>query len=187
MLFSVPATILLIPALIALAFAAATDVEERRIPDEITAVVASIGLCLSLLIRPGSVLVSIFVAAATLGSLAFASRYRILGGGDVKLLSAVTLLVAPSQVGSLLFAIGVAGGALACTYLSARLGLVLLPAREIPPFAKRPHTLASALTEERARIANGSPLPYGVAIFAGVGYYAAHEITACFFAMSFWS
>ncbi len=170
--------------LVLLGIGAATDIVERKIPDGVSIAVAAIGVIQCVIVRPSSVGLSFAVAAVVLFGLVFAARHRVLGGGDIKLIAAVTLLVSPARVGPLLLAIAIAGGALACAYLFTRVGLRGLPAPALCPFSKPTGKVAATVNAERRRIAEGGPLPYGVAIFAGVGYYAAHEIAACFFVTS---
>ena len=171
------------PSLVLLAVGAATDLKDRWIPDEISIALAVIGLAQRLVVSPGSVWLSLAATSLVFCGLAIASHYRIIGGGDLKLVSAVTLLVPPAQVGSLLLDIAFAGGALACLYLSARLGLRMLAPQEASRADRRAGGCAAAMATERERIAAGGPLPYGVAIFGGVGVYAAGELALCFSAL----
>ena len=167
-----------------LVVAAGMDLKDRRIPDEAAIAIAMIGLTQGLLIRPGSLWLSFAIAAIVFCGLAVASHHRIIGGGDVKLISAVTLLVPPAQVGPLLVDIALAGGALACLYLSAGVGLKALAPVESAPVARRTGGLAVVLSAERRRIAAGAPMPYALAILGGVCLYAAHEIASCSSALS---
>ncbi len=84
-----------------------------------------------------------------------------LGGGDVKLLSAVVLLVAPVDVPGLLAEIAFAGGALAVCYLI--LSLVVSPPRGRPPV----QLVHRVLRVERWRMSRRRSIPYGCAIATG--------------------
>ena len=85
----------------------------------------------------------------------------VLGGGDVKLLAAVSLVVPAAAVPALLLAIVLAGGVLAAVHM-------VLRGRLAPPSPARPAgALRRILRCEGWRIRRGAPLPYGVAIAAG--------------------
>jgi prepilin peptidase CpaA len=97
----------------------------------------------------------VFIAAAMIW------RRGWMGGGDVKLLGASALGIAPGAVFTFIAAVAMAGGALAVIYLVAR---TLVPAARQPC----PNGLfARALRVERWRICRGGPLPYACAIAAG--------------------
>ena len=91
-----------------------------------------------------------------------------MGGADVKLLAAVTLLVQPALVPSLLAAIALSGGVLALVYLVAR---HRVPA---PPSPRPAHVLRRILRTERWRLRRGGPLPYAVAIASGAAITVVH-------------
>ncbi len=165
--------------LVLLLFAAGTDFKDRRIPNEVAIAVAAIGFAQSLLIRPGSVWLSVVVASALFCGLAVLSHRRIIGGGDVKLLSAATLLVPPTQVGRLLVDIALAGGVFACLYLAARFRLKMSGMPTISSFSPNASGFAVAMSAERRRIAAGGPMPYALAIFGGVCLYVANESLSC--------
>ena len=82
-----------------LAVSAVTDLKKRRIPNELVVAVAAIGVTLGLLTRPGALWLSLLAAASAFVALGVLSHYRIIGGGDLKLISAVTLLVPPDRIG----------------------------------------------------------------------------------------
>jgi prepilin peptidase CpaA len=165
-------------SLILLSVAAGTDLKDRRIPNEIVAAVAAIGLTQGLIARPGQVWLSLVVALLVFCALGVLSHYRIIGGGDLKLITAVTLLVPPERVGQLLIEIALAGGVLGCIYLYARHALrrpsvTSSGAAE----ATRPEAgFALTMRKERVRIAAGGPLPYGVAVLGGALIYVTREL-----------
>jgi prepilin peptidase CpaA len=84
-----------------------------------------------------------------------------MGGGDVKLLGAAAILVAPAAAGSFLVAVSLAGGVLAVVYLAGRF---LVPR---PPLRRPHHLLPRVLRVEAWRIRHRGPLPYACAIAAG--------------------
>jgi prepilin peptidase CpaA len=144
------------PAFIAYAFLAATflllcaaawtDLESRIIPNVIPVAVFVVALvaCIVLpeLRADWAWRLASFAVMFVVGFAAFATR--VLGGGDVKLLIALSPWIVLPKLANLLFFIGVAGGALACIFI-----LVALARRQ------------AAKTALRQRI------PYGVAILAG--------------------
>ena len=85
-----------------------------------------------------------------------------MGGGDVKLLGAVALVVPAAAIPSFILTVAIAGGLLALAYLLAR---ALLPASGTPAVAAS--LAARVWRAERWRIRRGGPLPYAVAIAAG--------------------
>ncbi len=172
--------------LVVLAISAGMDVRDRRIPNELVAAVAAIGLAQGLISRPGALWLSVVFAAAAFLGLGILSHHRIIGGGDVKLLSAVTLLVPPARVGQLLIDVALAGGVLSLLYLAAHFSLRTRSASPsgAAQVAGPVSGLALALRKERVRIADGGPMPYALAIFGGVFVYAARELPPCYFALS---
>ena len=84
-----------------------------------------------------------------------------MGGGDVKLLGATAIVIAPGAAGAFLLAVSLSGGILAMAYLAGR---VLVPR----PALRRPtRLLPRVLRVEAWRIRNRGPLPYACAIAAG--------------------
>jgi prepilin peptidase CpaA len=165
-------------SLILLSVAAGTDLKDRRIPNEIVAAVAAVGLTQGLITRPGQIWLSLLVASVVFCGLAVLSRYRIIGGGDLKLISAVTLLVPPEHVGQLLIEIALAGGVLSCIYLLApyalRSGLATsFAAAEVT----EPEVgFDLKIRKKRVRIGAGGLLPYAVAILGGALIYVTREL-----------
>jgi len=106
----------------------------------------------------------------------------ILGFGDVKLIAAASLLVGPGHVAGLLVAIALAGGVLSVVYLGGYFALRQLPVRAAG--VARRGVLRRLVRIERARIAAGRSVPYGVAICGGVATFAAGEALQWFSAMS---
>ncbi len=159
-------------SLAALLLSAATDLKQRIIPNELVLVVALSGLLLGLAMRPGQVCISLVVAALIFLMLGFLCRYGVLGGGDVKLMAAVTLLVPPGGIADLLIGIALAGGLLSCFYLGASY------------FARDALAGSCEPAGERVRVASRTEAPYAVAILGGVIWYVARESFPCSSAMS---
>jgi prepilin peptidase CpaA len=173
-------------AFILLGISAKTDLKDRIIPNELVIAVATIGLAHGLIARSELVWLSLLAAFVVFCGLGVLSHYKIIGGGDTKLISAVTLLVAPDRVGQLLIEIALAGGLLSCLYLAVHYGLKSLSASQsAAPEVALPETgLASMIKTERARIAAGDSLPYALAVLGGVSIYIAREFFQCFYAIS---
>jgi prepilin peptidase CpaA len=127
------------------AAAAVTDTRSRRIPNPLPAGLALLGLARIVLgLAAGTGLAAagldLAAAAAVFTATAVAFRFRLLGGGDAKLLAAGALWLGAAALGPFLLATALAGGALAIAFLLT--GLV-----------------------RRDAVAAG--LPYGIAIAAG--------------------
>jgi prepilin peptidase CpaA len=115
------ALVLAVAAMALFGVAAVTDAFSRRIPNPVSIALAALGL-----VRIGSGLVAgetaltaaLDLAAAlgvfTLAALAF--RFRLLGGGDVKLLAAGTLWLGAAALGPYLLVTVLAGGMMAVAF-----------------------------------------------------------------------
>jgi prepilin peptidase CpaA len=140
--------ILTLAAVALFAAAAVTDGRVRRIPNPLPLGLALLGLAriaAGLAAGAGVVAAALDLAAAAAVFLAgaFAFRFRLLGGGDVKLLAAGALWLGAAALGPFLLATALAGGALALALLVVRL-------------LRRPDADGIAAS-----------LPYGIAIAAG--------------------
>ena len=147
-----------------LLFAAWCDLATRTIPDGVSVTLAVLGLAARAASEgPASVAVSVMVAVALF--LAFVPLHArgAVGGGDVKLLTALAIGLAPLATLDLLVSTVMAGGVLSLLYLSLR----LLP-RPLP-LAPQPHAWRASrvLSLERRRFNRRGPLPYAVAIAVG--------------------
>jgi prepilin peptidase CpaA len=112
-------------------------------------------------------------AAGVFFVLALCCHCNWLGGGDVKLMSALSLAVPTHQVGALLVEISVAGAILCCAYLTARFALKtfrIMPAGQTPPPIQGP--VSAWLRLESERIMEGRSVPYALAILGGFAYHA---------------
>ncbi len=142
-----------------LAYAGLRDVATRRIPNWVSLLVALLGAALR--IGDEQLVPSLAAASAVFGCMVLMWRRGWIGGGDVKLLAATSLLVPPTAVLNLLLAVSLAGGVLSAAYLlMTRLGLpAMRTASRVP--------LRRVLQAEAWRIRRRGPLPYACAISAG--------------------
>lgn len=149
-----------------LLFAALHDLAARTVPNAASGAIAALGLGLRTL--AGDLAAALAAALLVFVLAAFCWRRGWLGGGDVKLLGAAALLVAPPRLPALLAAVALAGGGLALVYLALS---VLLPAAARPPASAPRRSGATiwrrVLRVERRRIRRRGPLPYASAIAAG--------------------
>ncbi len=179
----VPPIILWTISLCALLWGACTDLRLRIIPDRVSLLVAASGLAIAYVLRRDDIYASLTAFVLVFTGLCVVGYYDFVGGGDVKLISAVTLLVPSADVVVLLLEIALAGGLLSCAYLIARhklrSGLLLSPS-EAPAAAQLPWLTAShGFQQEAARIIAGEPMPYAFAILGGVVFHGARELYQC--------
>lgn len=153
--------IVAVPALLA---AALHDIAARTIPNGLCLGVAVLGLAARG--AAGELVPGLLAASLVFLFAAVAWHFRLMGGGDVKLLGACALLLPPQAAPSLILAVALAGGVLGLLYLGMR---PLLPA--MAPAARHRSLPAGlprrALRAEAWRIRRGGSLPYGVAIALG--------------------
>jgi prepilin peptidase CpaA len=147
-------------ALAGLLAAAVVDFRRRIIPNRIVLLIAACGIAVRLLSEPRTLVLSTFLAVATLLVLGVLARRELIGGGDAKLIAAVTLMVRPSEIAALLLVIALSGGLLSVVYMVTRYLVPASGASEPAPSFPEPHarTVGVALRES---------IPYGVAVFAG--------------------
>lgn len=162
-------------ALCVLAGASLVDLRRRIIPNEAAAFVAVSGIALNLIARPGGAWATVALSLIVLFALALAAHLAVVGGGDAKMIAAVSLLVPPDGLPTLLLAIALAGGLLSLVYLALRSWL-----RRMRPEAPSRHgAINRFLRRERARILATSTVPYSLAIFGGVVAYVMSELSQC--------
>jgi prepilin peptidase CpaA len=151
----VAGTVLIVAALHDLAF--------RTVPNWMPLVVA----VAAALARAGQgdLAASAGVAAIVLAATAGCWQRGWLGGGDVKLMAASSMLVPPALAMTLLLNVALAGGALALVYLG--LGLMVRRPRALGSKLARPGLLRRIWRAECYRIHRRGPLPYASAIAAG--------------------
>ncbi len=137
----------------------------RTIPNGWCGAIALLGLAARAL--DGTLPFGLIAAAAVFALMAVFWRLGFIGGGDVKLLAACALAIPPRLVPALLIDTVMVG---------ALLGLIYLAARDRLPRPRPAHPaslLARALRAERWRLSRGGPLPYAVAIAAGMAIVLA--------------
>jgi prepilin peptidase CpaA len=151
-------TLLLVVLLVAAAW---RDVATRTIPDGISIALAFFGL--GLRATEGSLALASSAATAALLFLGLVLLHArgALGGGDVKLASAIALGLPPLATFDFLLATALSGGVLGLLYLALR----HLPAPVPAPFAT--FLPRRVLAAEHWRIHRRGPLPYAIAIAAG--------------------
>jgi prepilin peptidase CpaA len=142
-----------------LMFAALHDVAARTVPNWSSLALLGIGFVLRMI--EGNWAASLSVGAVVFIVSVVCWLRGWLGGGDVKLLTAASVVVPPLMSVNLLLAVSLAGGALAVVYLLLSL-VVNVPRRDRPQGKMR-----RILRAERYRISRKGPLPYASAIAAG--------------------
>ncbi len=153
-----------LPALFLLSFAAWRDVATRTIPNAACGALAALGLALRATEGWYALGVSVAAAVPVFLVLLLCHARGLLGGGDVKLLTALTLGLPPMGSWNLVVATALAGGVLALAYLV----LQRLPTKCLTlPVRAGNNTLHRVLAVESWRIRRRGPMPYGVAIAIG--------------------
>jgi prepilin peptidase CpaA len=141
--------------------AAMCDVAARIIPDKVCALLAVLAIARLSFGDPSRLMMSVATTALLFTILFILYARGYLGGGDVKLLSALAIGLSFASLLQLLTAMSLAGGVIALLHL----GLRRLPRPTLPPvgssFLRRIYAI------ERWRNLRRAPLPYGVAIAAG--------------------
>jgi prepilin peptidase CpaA len=148
-------------ALALLSTGACCDLAARIIPDRVSLGLAAIGLAGRALSGPGAVAASVALATMLFLALAVMHARGGIGGGDVKLMSAVALGLSPAAACHFLLVTACAGGVLAVVHLVAR----RLPRPACCPAAAS--RLRRLWTVERWRWRREGCIPYGVAISCG--------------------
>jgi prepilin peptidase CpaA len=141
--------------LVLLAIAALSDLRSYRIPNKVTLLTVAV-YPIFVLSSPVPVdwLGGLMVGGAVLGVSFSLFVFKVFGGGDAKMLAAVSLWAGPALIFDFLVFSALAGGMLALFWISPlRHGLAL--------------TLNRAGNENSGSAMLGAALPYGVAISAG--------------------
>jgi len=181
---------LLIVCVAALVAIALVDLRHRIVPNGLVLLIAVCGVGRRLLAAPGMIWFDLLAAALIVVALGLLAHHKLIGGGDVKLIGAVTLLFPLWEIGPLLLSIALAGGLMSCVYLILRSSVPAIPKPRLLPTDPREETygatwgLGHLFSGERARIAAGEPMPYALAILGGVLYRIVSEATQCFSATS---
>lgn len=155
-------TIVLTLVLIAAAIAAYTDVRSRRIPNLLSAALLASGVALHALQGWQSAAISIALFAVVFAAGTVLFSFKLLGGGDVKLLAAASAALGwPETVAFLLYTM-VAGGLLGLAISAAR-GRLRPVMHNVKAIV---FPLLSGVRPAPVSSAAGT-MPYGLAIFAG--------------------
>ena len=151
------ATVPLVGTVILLVYAAAVDVSRFEIPNSVSVVIAGLGLVHGLLLPhfgwTGHLLAPLLMF--TFGLAAFALGW--LGGGDVKLMTAVSVWTGLAGLPPFFLATALAGGVLVLFLVASRLAWPALSRSSAPPLV----------------FTRGGKIPYGVAIAIGAVWWAA--------------
>ncbi|WP_084440727.1 prepilin peptidase [Acetobacter nitrogenifigens] len=147
-------------ALLLLGAAAISDWRTRLIPNRLSGALFLLGLFSFFCNGRGLVGAATFLAASIVLLLCW--RLGLLGGGDVKLLAGVCLLLPPQSFVRTAFWIAISGAILAIFYqsssISRRKVVLAMKCRNV----NRPHAEASLCSHR-----NDEALPYAVAIVSG--------------------
>jgi prepilin peptidase CpaA len=141
--------------------AALDDVAKRLIPNGICLTIAVTSLVGRLLVGPQQLAISLALAIVLFIPLLLLHSRRILGGGDVKLLTALTIGLSPFGIVKLFAVTALAGGVVALSHLAMR----RLPRPRLT--SARSAALRRIYAVERWRILRRAPLPYAVAVASG--------------------
>ena len=143
--------------------AAWCDLATRTIPDGISIALVGLGLLTRALEGLAPVAISLLAATGLFAALVMLHARGALGGGDIKLMTALVVGLPPSATLDFLVGTVMAGGVLGLVYMSLR--LLPQPSPLLPqPFAWPPRRVFAL---ERRRFGRRGPLPYAVAIAAG--------------------
>ncbi len=154
---------ILLAAAAVLLFAAVHDVAVRTVPNLVSLTIAAAGVGLQAL--DGQLGPALFGGGLVFAGAWYSWRRGWIGGGDVKLLGACTLLVPPAAVPALVLSTAIAGAVLALVYLALGMALAQPVAGAA---ATRPTGLLGRVWRvERRRIRRRLSLPYACAICAG--------------------
>jgi prepilin peptidase CpaA len=147
-----------------LLIAAWHDIATRTIPDTVCLLIAASGILLRAQQGPRALAVSAGAALLLFVVLVILFARGIIGGGDVKIMTALAIALPPLDSYRFVAATVMAGGVLGIAYLL----LSFRPRRPIRP--RRVSLLGRIAAIESRRICRRGPLPYGVAIAAGGGF-----------------
>ena len=144
------------------------DIATRTIPDGVGLLLFAIGGIARLLQGPALLFSSVSTALLLFLVLIVVHSRGLIGGGDVKLMTALAVGLSPFDCYRFVVATVLAGGILGVAHL--------LLARSIGTkrMSRRTSLLARIIRVETWRIRRHGPLPYGVAIAAGGAFVLLH-------------
>ncbi len=144
-----------------LIFAAARDIATRLIPDAIPVALVLLGLLSRLMLGWADAGLSLLIGLLLFAMLLPLAMRGWLGGGDVKLIAAMAVGLAPHETWIFIVTTVFAGGALGIVYI---IGRYLVPETRV---AGGGTLLRRVLAVEAWRMRRRGPLPYAVAIAIG--------------------
>jgi prepilin peptidase CpaA len=162
LLFTLSASALLLTA-------AWNDIATRLIPDAISLCLLAVGAVARLFEdRPSDLAFSAGTALLLFVLLLILHSRGLIGGGDVKIMTALAVGLSPLDCYRFIVATAIAGGLLGITYL--------VLSRRLPAMhsVRRASLLGRVAILEIRRIRRRGPLPYGVAIAAGGTFVLLH-------------
>ena len=160
--------LLLLILLVLLGVAAWRDVATRAIPNTISLLIVLAGALSRVLVGPLALALSAATAMSIFLLLMIAFSRGLLGGGDVKIMTALAVGLSPFNSWRFVLVTAIAGGFLAVAY-------ILLSHKKYRMRGAKPASLLGRIAQvEFWRIRRRGPLPYGVAIAAGGAFVLLH-------------
>lgn len=144
-----------------LAFAAARDIATRLIPDGVPIAIALVGLASRLMVGWSDAGISLAIGVLLFILLLPLAMRGWLGGGDVKLIAAMAVGLAPEQTWLFVVATVFSGGVLGFAYI---VGRHIVPETRVVGGGT---LIRRVLAVEAWRVRRRGPLPYAVAIAIG--------------------
>jgi len=155
--------------LVLLLSAAWRDIATRTIPDTISILLLIIGAAARILLGPAEFAMSLASALMLFLLLMIAFSRELIGGGDVKIMTAFAVGLSPIDSVRFVIATTIAGGLLGVVYILLSLTRKVTRLRGGIPFLTR------VIVVEAWRVRRRAPLPYGVAIAAGGVFVTLHR------------
>jgi prepilin peptidase CpaA len=159
---------LLLAASALLLIAAWRDVVSRTIPDTVGLLLVAVGGLSRLFEGPSALAISVATALLLFVLLMVAYSRGLIGGGDVKLMTALAIGLSPLNCYRFVVVTAITGGLLGIAYL------VLSRSKRTPHRASGRSLLRRVMAVEFWRARRRGPLPYGVAIAAGGTFVLLH-------------
>jgi prepilin peptidase CpaA len=144
------------------------DIATRTIPDTICLLLLGIGGLTRILVGPAALALSAATALALFLLLLLVYSRGLLGGGDIKIMTAMAVGLSPFDSYRFVVATAIAGGVLAGAHILLSHGL------HDSRRTKSRSLLRRVVAIESWRIRRRGSLPYGVAIAAGGAFVLLH-------------
>jgi prepilin peptidase CpaA len=160
--------------LLLLGFAAWRDLATRTIPDAVSLGILLAGIAARCPEGATALVTSAAAALLLFAGLLILHHCSALGGGDVKLLTALAFGLSPFASYQMFIAVIFAGGILGLAYIALR----RLSAHWTPSCAaalRSRSVVRRVAAVEFWRIRKGAPLPYGLAIAVGATFVIGHQ------------